>query len=75
MEIIITRKATKIKWYMLNYPKSNISYWELLNDEDEIILIGNTIIPPEVIENWGLDDTVIEKYLLEVLEKKEIENI
>jgi len=28
-----------------------------------------------VIENWGLDDTVIEKYLLEVLEKKEIENI
>jgi hypothetical protein len=64
MEITITKIATKIKWYMINYPISNQSYWELLTDNDEIISNGNVMIPQETIDVWGTDDKIIEDYIL-----------
>lgn len=66
-EIIITKIATKIRWYMLNYPESTTSYYELQTEEGEIISNGNLIIPQEVIDKWGTDDSVIENYIVEQL--------
>ena len=69
MEITITKVATKMKWYMLNYPVSNISCYELYTEKDEFILNGNITIPQEVIDTWGTDDSTIQHYILEELNK------
>jgi hypothetical protein len=69
MEITITKTATKLKWYMLNYPISNQSYWELLTNNNEIISNGNVMIPQETIDVWGTDDKIIEDYILSQITK------
>jgi hypothetical protein len=67
MEIIITKTATKIRWYMLNYPESTVSYYELQTENGETVSRGNITIPQEVIAIWGTEDSVIEKYIIESL--------
>jgi hypothetical protein len=69
MEITITKTATKLKWFMVSYPVSNDSYWELRTDNDELILNGDIMIPQEVIDVWGTDDKVIEDYILSQITK------
>lgn len=69
MEITITKIGTKIRWYMLNYPVGNQSYWELLTDNDEIISNGNLLIPQETIDVWGINDKIIEDYILSQIAK------
>jgi hypothetical protein len=67
MEIIITKIATKIRWYMLNYPESTVSYYELQTESGETVSRGNINIPQDIIDVWGTDDSVIEKYIIESL--------
>jgi hypothetical protein len=67
MEITITKVATKIRWYMLNYPESTVSYYELQTESGEMISNGNMTIPQEVIAIWGTDDNVIENYIISQL--------
>ena len=67
MEITITKTATRIRWYMLNYPESTVSYYELQTENGETVSRGNITIPQEVIDVWGTDDNVIEKYIIEQL--------
>jgi hypothetical protein len=69
MEITITKVATKIRWYMLNYPAGTTSYYELQTESGEMITNGNITIPQEVIDIWGTDDSVIENYIIEQLTK------
>jgi len=64
MEITITKTATRLRWYMVNYPESNQSYWELLTDNSEVISNGSVMIPQEIINVWGTDDKIIEDYIL-----------
>lgn len=64
MEITVTKVATKIRWYMLNYPVSNMSYYELQTESGEMVSNGNITIPQEVIDIWGTDDSIIENYII-----------
>jgi hypothetical protein len=67
MKITITKTATKIRWYMLNYPEGTTSYYELQTESGETVSRGNVTIPQEVIDVWGTDDSVIENYIIESL--------
>ena len=69
MEITITKTATRIRWYMLNYPEGTTSYYELQTENGETVSRGNMTIPQEVIAIWGTEDSVIEKYIIEQLTK------
>lgn len=64
-EITITKTATKLRWYMLNYPESTMSYYELQTEEGEVVTNGNMTIPQEVIDKWGTDDSIISDYIVE----------
>ena len=64
VKITVTAVATKLVWWMLNYPVSNECYWSLRNDDEKILVEGNHSIPKEVIDQWGTDDSYIENYLI-----------
>jgi len=64
MEITITKTATKLRWYMVNYPITNNLCWELKTNDDKSILSGDIMIPQEIINVWGTDDKIIEDYSL-----------
>ena len=65
VNITVTAVATKLVWWMLNYPVSNDCYWSLRNDGEKILAEGNFKIPQEIIDVWGTDDRAIENYLLD----------
>jgi hypothetical protein len=67
MEITITKTATKIRWYMLNYPEGTRSYYELQTESGEVVSNGTLNIPQEIIDVWGTDDSVIENYIIKSL--------
>lgn len=46
--------------------KSSQVYWELFTEDNKQLASGNITIPEEIHEIW-LDDSVIEKYVLEQL--------
>lgn len=65
VNITVTTVATKLIWWMLNYPISNECYWSLRNENEKILAEGNCTIPQETIDTWGTDDSIIENYLVE----------
>jgi len=69
MKITVTKTATKLSWYMLNYPMTNNSYWELKTNDDELVLKGDVMIPQEIIDVWGTDNKIIEDYILSQITK------
>jgi hypothetical protein len=51
------KQITQIAW-RINYPE-NLMYYELQTAEGVSFKEGNWIVPIEVINTWGTDDSVI----------------
>lgn len=49
--------ATKIGW-ILSYPDC-VAYYQLLNNNGVKLYDGHYIIDESVVQNWGVDDSVI----------------
>lgn len=54
-----------LQWYAVNYPLTNTVYWSLCETANggKGIAEGSYILPEEVLETWGTDDSVIPKHL------------
>jgi len=61
--------ATKLTCYVTYYDMKAMNctlYWNLLNSGESMIFNDIWHLPPEVLQNWGSDDT----YLLQALADK-----
>ena len=58
----INTTATRVAW-MVTYP-SNTMYYVLQNQNNTILKDGNWIVPNEVIQVWGPDDSVVSDALI-----------
>jgi hypothetical protein len=54
---------TQVAW-RVNYP-DNEMYFELQTEKGDNLKNGNWSVPVEVVNSWGLDDSVISNALLE----------
>ena len=52
------------------FPDTVEVFWKLIGDSDSFS--GSTIIPNSVVSQWGVDDSVIQDYVLEQLNLKTI---
>ena len=52
------------------FPDTVEVFWKLIGDSDSFS--GSTIIPNSVVSQWGVDDSVIQDYVLEKLNLKTI---
>ena len=58
----INTTATQVAW-MVTYP-SNTMYYVLQNQNNTILKDGNWLVPDEVIQAWGPDDSVVSDALI-----------
>jgi hypothetical protein len=58
----INTTATQVAW-MVTYP-SNTMYYVLQNQNNTILKDGNWLVPNEVIQAWGPDDSVVSDALI-----------
>jgi len=59
---IISQTGVKLSCYVINYDLQSQScdlYWWLSDDNGNNIYSGNYSVPPDVLANWGHDDTII----------------
>jgi hypothetical protein len=56
------KTITQIAW-RINYPE-NLMYYQLQTDDGISLKEGNWIVPIEVINAWGTDDSVISNAVL-----------
>lgn len=57
---ILDKTATTLSSYIINYDGSNcIIYWWLSDETDTKIIDGNYTVPKEIINSWGIDDSII----------------
>lgn len=52
------------------FPDTVEVFWKLIGDTDSFS--GSTTIPNSVVSQWGVDDSVIQNYVLEKLNLKTI---
>jgi hypothetical protein len=52
------------------FPDTVEVFWKLIGDSDSFS--GSTTIPNSVVSQWGVDDSVIQDYVLEKLNLKTI---
>lgn len=52
------------------FPDTVEVFWKLIGDSDSFS--GSTTIPNSVVSQWGVDDSVIQNYVLEKLNLKTI---
>jgi hypothetical protein len=52
------------------FPDTVEVFWKLIGDTDSFS--GSTTIPNSVVSEWGVDDSVIQNYVLEQLNLKTI---
>lgn len=60
--VFINTTATQVAW-MVTYP-SNVMYYVLQNQHGTNLKDGNWLVPTEVIEVWGPDDSVVSDALI-----------
>jgi hypothetical protein len=58
----INTTATQVAW-MVTYP-SNTMYYVLQNQNNTILKDGNWVVPNEVIQAWGPDDSTVSDALI-----------
>ena len=64
--VIKNQIATQLKIRAEFYTSDNTSrvFWELLNEDNLQLLNGDMVIPTATHNAWGVDDSVIEDYVL-----------
>lgn len=60
--VFINTTATQVAW-MVTYP-SNVMYYILQNQHGTNLKDGNWLVPDEVIQAWGPDDSVVSEALI-----------
>jgi len=60
---VFNKEITQLAW-RVNYPE-NLMYYQLQTAEGISFKEGNWIVPIEVINAWGVDDSVISNAVIE----------
>jgi len=59
---ILTKTATKLSAYVINYDLESqicVIYWWLSDENNNRLYESNYNVPPDIIQNWGHDDSII----------------